>query len=100
MLDSPAVDGNGVCICGSRSARPVVMQKNGFNITRCTECGVGRAQVDYFDPADHYSEGYFTGQVEGAYLDYQGSEATLRKEFREQLQFLTSLSRRGGKLLE
>jgi SAM-dependent methyltransferase len=93
------LDGNGVCICGSRSPRPVVMQKSGFNITRCKECGVGRTQVDHFDPAEHYSEGYFTGQVEGAYLDYRGSEATLRKEFREQLQFLVTLSP-GGKLLE
>jgi SAM-dependent methyltransferase len=76
------------------------MRKNGFDITRCEDCGVGRTQVDHFDPVAHYSEGYFTGEVEGAYLDYEGSEATLRREFREQLQFLIKLLPGGGKLLE
>ena len=76
------------------------MRKNGFDITHCEDCGVGRTQVDHFDPVAHYSEGYFTGEVEGAYLDYEGSEATLRREFREQLQFLIKLLPGGGKLLE
>lgn len=76
------------------------MRKNGFDVVRCEDCGAGRSQVDQFDPTDHYSEGYFTGQVEGAYLDYKGSEATLRREFRDQVDFLTKQLPQGGKLLE
>ena len=76
------------------------MRKNGFGITRCQECGAGRTLVDHFDPTHYYTEKYFTGEVEGAYLDYEGSETTLRREFRGQLDFLRTLIPKGGKLLE
>lgn len=97
---SSPLDRNRTCVCGSRSPRPIVMRKNGYDVTRCQDCGVGRTLVDHFDPADYYREEYFTGQVEGAYLDYEGSETTLRREFRDQVNFLRKLAPHGGKLLE
>lgn len=88
------------CICGAASSRPVVMTKDGFDITKCASCGVGRVQVSNFDPEKWYTEDYFTGRVDGTYLDYVGSQATLRSEFRGQLDFLKSHMPKGGKLLE
>jgi SAM-dependent methyltransferase len=88
------------CICGSLAPRPIVMRKSGFDISRCEDCGVGRTVVDRFDPTDYYQEGYFTGKVEGAYLDYEGSEATLRREFRNQVDFLRKQVPHGRKILE
>lgn len=97
---SPSANGNNGCVCGSELTRSVVMRKNGFDIVRCEDCGAGRTQVDHFNPADFYGEGYFNGRVEGAYLDYQGSEETLRREFRDQVDFLAKQVPGGGKLLE
>lgn len=88
------------CVCGAASARPVVMTKDGFDITKCDSCGVGRTQIVNFDPEEFYTEDYFTGRVDGAYLDYVGSQTTLRSEFRDQLAFLKSHTPKGGKLLE
>jgi SAM-dependent methyltransferase len=96
----PSTDPTKTCACGSHSQRPVALRKDGFDIVLCPDCGAGRTLVDQFDPAEHYSEGYFTGQVEGAYLDYRGSETTLRREFRDQVDFLTQQLPSGGKLLE
>src|SRR4051794_12268197 len=87
------------CICGNRSPRPISLRKNGFDISRCNNCGVGRTIADHFDPVEYYEEGYFTGQVHGAYLDYAGSESTLRREFCAQVEFLRTLVP-SGKLLE
>ena len=88
------------CICGEPTCRPVAMRKSGYEISRCEHCGVGRTLVQNFEPEDHYQAAYFTGQIEGAYLDYEGSEATLRKEFSDQVDFLRSYAPNGGKLLE
>ena len=87
------------CVCGRCTRRSIFMRKDGFDISRCEECGVGRTLVEHFDPNEYYNESYFTGQVNGAYLDYQGSEPTLRREFRDQLNFLRRLVPQ-GKLLE
>ena len=88
------------CVCGSMEKRPVVIRKNGFDITRCVACGVGRSMIDHFDPEGLYTAAYFNGKVEGAYVDYEGSQVTLRREFRNQVEFLKSLLPAGGKLLE
>ena len=91
---------SGCAICGA-SARPAVAcRKDGFEITKCDNCGVGRTVVTAFDPEEYYTEDYFNGGVDGAYRDYEGSQATLQREFQGQVQFLKSASPQGGKLLE
>ena len=85
------------CVCGSAKVAPVVCRKDGFDITKCGDCGTGRTVVADFDPATFYNEQYFTGAV---YRDYVGSQDTLRREFRGQADVLKSLLPNGGKLLE
>jgi SAM-dependent methyltransferase len=78
----------------------VACLKDGFEITKCSTCGVGRTLVAAFEPEEFYTEDYFNGGVGGAYRDYEGSHATLQREFRGQVEFLKSYLPRGGKLLE
>jgi SAM-dependent methyltransferase len=85
------------CVCGSAKIAPVVCRKDGFDITKCEDCGTGRTVVADFEPATFYNEDYFTG---GVYRDYEGSQDTLRREFRGQADFLKSLLPHDGKLLE
>jgi SAM-dependent methyltransferase len=87
-------------LCGSRSSVNLALRKDGYDIVRCSVCGVGRTLVQSFDPEEHYTEGYFTGEQQGAYLDYHGSEKTLRREFNRTTDFLLSFVPAGGKLLE
>lgn len=84
------------CVCGSSQSR-LALRKDGFDIVKCADCGTGRTIVSDFDPALHYNEGYFNGDV---YPDYKGSQDTLRREFRSQANFLKSILPNGGKLLE
>lgn len=84
------------CVCGTLTSPSVVYRKDGFDIAKCPSCGTGRTIVDNFDPAAWYNESYFKG---GIYRDYEGSEDTLRHEFRDQVSFLRSFVP-GGKLLE
>ena len=63
-------------------------------------CGVGRTIAAPFDPEELYTEDYFSGGVDGAYRDYEGSQKTLQHEFHSQVQFLRSYLPEGGKLLE
>lgn len=53
-----------------------------------------------FSPAEFYDDTYFNNQREVGYGDYVGSEAVLRKEFRETVRFLSKLLPSGGRLLE
>jgi SAM-dependent methyltransferase len=65
-------------------------------------CGLGRtSQIEpTFDPHEYYSEPYFQGGVSDGYMDYIGSEATLRVEFRKIIGYILSLNPRRGRLLE
>lgn len=96
---APTVTAPGCAICGSRGALQPKLRKNGYDIVRCPSCGVGRAIAPGFDPRVFYTEGYFAGEQEGAYVDYAGSEKVLRQEFSRQVGFLRRFVP-GGKLLE
>jgi SAM-dependent methyltransferase len=90
---------SGCAICGEAAPLRPALRKNNIEILRCSACGVGRALVPNFDPSVFYTEGYFTGEQDGAYVDYAGSETVLRKEFARQAAFLRRFVP-GGKLLE
>ena len=88
------------CICcgGAQSQRAFV--KSGFEIRRCTACGLGRTVLAAdFDPARYYDESYFQGGAADGYADYQGSADTLRMEFRHTLSDVLPFFH-GGRLLE
>jgi SAM-dependent methyltransferase len=100
---------NGVCseadivgcrICGASAKPEFVLRKDGFEVTKCPACGVGRTIAAPFAPEDVYTEDYFDGGVDGAYRDYEGSQNTLQHEFHRQVQFLRSYLPEGGRLLE
>jgi SAM-dependent methyltransferase len=90
----------GCRICDASAKPEFVLLKDGFEITKCLACGVGRTITAPFDPEELYTEDYFSGGVDGAYRDYEGSEKTLHHEFHSQVQFLRSYLPEGGKLLE
>jgi SAM-dependent methyltransferase len=73
------------------------LEKDGFQVTRCAACGVGRTVVSHFDPSKFYDETYFNGAI---YRDYPGSEQTIRREFRHDVDLLKKLKPEGGRLLE
>jgi SAM-dependent methyltransferase len=103
LMENSAIPRSSVAGCGicEASDRPMVAcLKDGFEITKCSTCGVGRTVVATFEPEEFYTEDYFNGGVDGAYRDYQGSQATLQREFQGQVEFLKSFLPRGGRLLE
>jgi hypothetical protein len=55
--------------------------KNHVPIGRCKNCGLGRAEVENFDPGSYYTEAYFSGGHTDGYADYAGSRDAPR-EFR------------------
>jgi len=74
--------------------------KSGFEIRRCTSCGLGRTVLTAdFDPSRYYDESYFQGGAADGYADYQGSADTLRQEFRRTLCDVLPYFH-GGRLLE
>jgi SAM-dependent methyltransferase len=73
--------------------------KNGCDILRCSECGLGRAQAKNFDPAAYYDAEYFSGGRPDGYLDYRGAEPVLRREFARTVGFIRQFVSR-GRLLE
>lgn len=87
-------------ICGATDHRNVVYVVNGYSIYKCKVCGVGRADIDDFDPYSHYDSGYFTGKYEDSYTDYIGSKEILSREFSKTVKFIRSAGPANGKLLE
>ncbi len=85
--------------CGRATAQRLLYRKNGCDILRCAECGLGRAQAGAFDPAGYYTGDYFSGGQPDGYADYAGAEPVLRREFRQTLDFIRSVHA-GGRLLE
>jgi SAM-dependent methyltransferase len=86
-------------MCGALGFFEPALQKDGYDIMRCTACGVGHAVVGAFNPDCLYNSDYFTGKVRHAYVNYAGSEKVLRHEFQRQVGFLRKFVQR-GKLLE
>jgi 2-polyprenyl-3-methyl-5-hydroxy-6-metoxy-1,4-benzoquinol methylase len=85
--------------CGSFTSHAHLFRKNGCEVLRCTECGLGRAEVRDFDPAEYYTHDYFSGGHADGYADYLGAERVLRREFARTLRFIRQHCD-GGRLLE
>jgi 2-polyprenyl-3-methyl-5-hydroxy-6-metoxy-1,4-benzoquinol methylase len=73
--------------------------KNGFDILRCSACGLGRTLANDFQPGQYYTEDYFSGAHADGYADYRGSEHILRREFAHTVNFIRRC-RSGGRLLD
>lgn len=87
-------------ICDIESQHEVVYVVSGYPICKCSNCGVGRVEVDNFDPYTHYNNGYFTGKYEHSYTDYIGSKEILSREFDHSLKFIRKIGPSTGNLLE
>ena len=87
-------------ICNSIRHHDIVYVVQGYSICKCEECGVGRADIDGFDPYRYYNNGYFTGKYEHSYLDYIGSKEILSREFAKSVELIRSVGPAEGNLLE
>lgn len=87
-------------ICNAVGSRNVVYVVSGYSICKCESCGVGRVDIDHFDPRDYYGNGYFKGEYEHSYTDYIGSKDVLSREFAKTLAFIRSIGPDNGNLLE
>ena len=85
--------------CSRATNHTLLFHKNGSDILKCANCGLGRAESPAFDPTAYYTEDYFSGGHADGYSDYQGAEAVLRREFAGTVDFIRGF-REGGKLLE
>jgi 2-polyprenyl-3-methyl-5-hydroxy-6-metoxy-1,4-benzoquinol methylase len=85
--------------CGVLAAHQYLYAKNGCDILRCAECGLGRAEAVRFDPGAYYTEDYFSGGHADGYADYRGAERVLRREFARTVDFIRRY-RPNGKLLD
>lgn len=85
--------------CGSAGRSRHLYSKNGCDIFRCAECGLGRTDCSGFDPATYYTDAYFSGGHADGYADYLGAEHVLRREFARTVDFIRRY-RGSGRLLE
>jgi SAM-dependent methyltransferase len=85
--------------CGRASEHTFRFRVNGCDILQCHACGLGRTETSAFDPADYYTEDYFSGRRADGYSDYRGAEPVLRREFARSVDFIRQYCE-GGKLLE
>jgi SAM-dependent methyltransferase len=90
-LDCPA--------CGRATPQRFLYAKNGCDIFKCKECGLGRSQASEFDPATYYTKDYFSGAHADGYGDYLGSEPVLRREFARTVDVIRRY-RASGRLIE
>src|SRR5215468_4285080 len=67
--------------CAKPTEHRLLYSKNGCDILRCEQCGLGRAQASGFDPGTYYTDDYFSGGHADGYADYRGAEPVLRREF-------------------
>lgn len=72
-------------LCGGRTA--LFLEKNGYNIYRCTVCGLGRTDLsDNYEQfvREHYNKGYFTGDpTRSAYINYKDDKPFILKNMRQ-----------------
>ena len=85
--------------CGSITNHAHLFRKNGCEIWRCMQCGLGRAEARDFDPAGYYTHDYFSGGHADGYANYLGAERVLRREFARTVRFIRKHCD-GGRLLE
>src|SRR3954447_19908342 len=85
--------------CAAETDHLDLWSKNGCQILKCRDCGLGAAVAYSFDPSSYYTEAYFNGTHTDGYADYLGSESVIRSEFRR---IVSNLRRRipAGKLFE
>jgi SAM-dependent methyltransferase len=97
---TPGTKNHDVCVaCGQVSVHRLLFKKNGCDIVRCEQCGLGRAETTGFDPESYYTNDYFSGKRPDGYADYAGAEQILRREFARSLKFIRKF-RASGRLLE
>lgn len=88
-------------VCKGETPHEVVFEKWGYPIQKCSICGVGSTRnASLVVAEDLYNESYFQGGQRDGYVDYVGSEAVLRAEFRKALAHLRRAGCKGGRLLE
>jgi 2-polyprenyl-3-methyl-5-hydroxy-6-metoxy-1,4-benzoquinol methylase len=85
--------------CDRTTLHRLLYAKNNCAVVKCSACGLGRAQCDKFDPREYYSGDYFSGGRVDGYVDYEGAEAVLRREFCHALEFIRR-HQASGRLLE
>ena len=85
--------------CGEPSPHTFRFNANGCAIWQCANCGLGHAETRDFDPTTYYTADYFAGQCSDGYLDYQGTEPVLRREFARSVDFVRRF-RPSGRLLD
>lgn len=86
--------------CGCCTRHQALYEKNGSRVSRCTKCGLGRAEARDFDPHGYYTAAYFNGSRSDGYADYASSEAVLRSEFARVVAVLKQHCGTNGRLLE
>lgn len=87
-------------ICGEVRSHEIIYTVDSYPICKCKVCGVGRVDVEGFDPSDYYDSGYFTGKYKHSYIDYVGNKEVISREFEKTLAFIRSVGPSQGKLLE
>ena len=87
-------------ICDERRTHDVLYVVEGYPVCRCLTCGVGRVDIQGFDPYKYYDSSYYSGGAKHSYVDYLGSEVVLRKEFSRTVEYLRNHGVSSGKLLE
>jgi SAM-dependent methyltransferase len=93
-------DRSHVCLaCGQASVHRFLYVKNGCDVLRCEQCGLGRAETTGFDPESYYTSDYFSGKRPDGYADYVGTEPILRREFAGTVEFIRKF-RASGRLLD
>lgn len=85
--------------CG-RNSHDIAFVVDGYPILKCKTCGIGRVDIENFDPKEHYDEGYFTGNYKHSYRDYLGSKKAIAQEFSRILKVIRSSGPSSGRLLE
>jgi SAM-dependent methyltransferase len=68
--------------CAMQTLHSALWIKNGCQILKCEECGLGSATASSFSPSSYYTRAYFEGRHPDGYADYIGSEPVIRDEFR------------------
>ena len=99
MLQSPLISQVQCPACGSATSHRHLYTKQNCDILSCQACGLGRADTTGFDPANYYTDKYFSGGQTDGYADYLGTEPVLRREFGREVDFIRKL-RPSGRLLE
>jgi len=85
--------------CDATTGQRFLYAKNGCQILRCIQCGLGRADASGFDPESYYTADYFSGGHDDGYADYLGAEPILRREFTGTVEFVRRFQP-SGRLLD